>query len=224
MVADSRRKVGLFGGTFDPVHKGHVAVAEYVLDQVPLDDIYFIPAPHPPHKSHIAAPFHHRVAMLELALEHHQACHISLIESEYDGPSYTIHTVRKFKEQKNERYVLIIGADSLVDLPGWYQADQLIRSVDFIVVSRHGVDHDKVKNALHRLDASYTYDSATQLYHLEDGHFIRYLDGVHWPVSSSALRNQLAKGDRVSMIDNKVLSYIHKHHLYCSPLQREIHS
>lgn len=224
MADNNRRKVGLFGGTFDPVHKGHVAVAEYVLDKAPLDDIYFIPAPYPPHKSHIAAPFHHRVAMLELALEHNSACHISLIESEYDGPSYTVYTVRKFKQQNDVDCVLIIGADSLVDLPNWYKADELIGSVDFIVVSRQGVDHEKVKKALHLLGASYTCDRATQLYQLDNGHSIRYLDGAHWPVSSSALRTQLARGDSVSMIDNRVLSYIHKHHLYRSPAQREIHS
>ncbi|PID71670.1 MAG: nicotinate (nicotinamide) nucleotide adenylyltransferase [Desulfobulbus propionicus] len=213
MSADYRRKVGLFGGTFDPVHKAHVALAEYVLGQVALDSIFFIPAAHPPHKSHIAASYHHRVAMLELALKHNSALHVSLIESEYDGPSYTIHTLRQLQQQNDEQYVLIIGADSLVDLPNWYHAGELIDSVDFIVVSRQGVDHDTMGETLRLLDVSYTCDDQ-ELYRLGNGRFIHYLDGFHLPVSSSSLRDQLRTDTGVPMLNQQVLFYIRKHNLY----------
>ena len=144
--------VAIFGGTFDPVHRGHLAVARAAQRACKLGRIYFVPADVPPHKQRLPiTPFHHRYAMLALALRGQKAFIPSLIESRDDGlgneagrreprPNYTIDTVRRFRKllPKGDRLFFLIGIDAFVDLPTWYKPAELAKEVEFIVVSRPG--------------------------------------------------------------------------------------
>ncbi len=218
-VPEEGHAVGLFGGTFDPVHQGHLDLARYVLDRCRLDRLLFIPAPLPPHKRQPAVSFVHRVAMIEAALAEcpgdRGRLRCSCVEETLPLPSYTIHTVEALiKAQAGHRFFLIIGADSLLDLPHWHRIEELLALVNLIVVNRDRITTDKVGRALASLDASYTFDAQQGLWFGRGGRTVEYLDDIELPVSSSSIREELARGKVPAMLPPAVLAYIKQQHLY----------
>jgi nicotinate-nucleotide adenylyltransferase len=116
-------RVGVFGGTFDPVHYGHLILAEQCREQGRLDEILFVPAPRPPHKPRPCARFEQRVEMLALALAGNAAFRIEEVEKERDGPSYTVDTLVELRKRRpNDELLLLVGADTIRDLPQWSPA------------------------------------------------------------------------------------------------------
>ena len=170
--------IGLFGGTFDPVHRGHLAFAQEALDRYKLHRIYFVPANVPPHKQHQPlSPFVHRFAMLALATARQKAFIPSLLEApppEEDAaairtnpirsnpvrsnnksagqekPNYTIDTVRRLKQsfKASDKLFVLIGMDAFADIAKWHQAEALFRECEFIVANRPGYSLADVANAL----------------------------------------------------------------------------
>lgn len=133
-------RVGIFGGTFDPVHLGHLAVAEQCREQGALDEVWFVPAPRPPHKlDRGVTPFGQRVEMLALAIAGNPAFRIDEIEKERTGPSYTADTLDEFaRRQPDLELHLLIGSDCLPDLPRWYQPERILERATLLVVARPG--------------------------------------------------------------------------------------
>ena len=145
-----RRSVALFGGTFDPVHTGHIAVAQAAQRRFHLDVIHFVPSSHPPHKPmRELAPFAHRYAMVSLACSGHPGFVPSLAEAPADGAShvfYSIDTVRRFRrEHPDDHLYFIVGADQFLELPTWRNYETLLDSCDFIVASRPGFRLDALR-------------------------------------------------------------------------------
>src|SRR2546421_10674015 len=120
-MSQSPNKVGVFGGTFDPVHLGHLIMAEQCREQAELDQIWFVPAARPPHKRERSLPpFVHRVEMLALAIAGMPAFRVDELEKDRPGPSYTAETLQTLHERYPETQLsLLLGSDSLPDLPGW---------------------------------------------------------------------------------------------------------
>jgi len=217
--AEKHRRIGLFGGTFDPVHKGHIAAARLAADVLQLNRVVFVPAADPPHKNHTAAPFSHRVAMLELALAGTgDLFALSLVEAQRAAPSYTVETLIEFRKQlSGQRLFFIIGADSLLEIHLWYRYNQLFSLADFIVVSRPGTTDGQVASAIAGLSQGFfvkkpnfhwqSRDGASSLYYLTDGVL---------NISSSALRSELAENKCPDTLPGQVLKYIQAHHLYQS--------
>jgi nicotinate-nucleotide adenylyltransferase len=144
-----RRTVALFGGTFDPIHSGHIAVAQAAQKRFQLDAIYFVPSSRPPHKSKPAlTPFLHRYTMVALGCAHHPYLHPSLAEAP-DGIAhifYTIDTVRRFKREHPEDHLyFIVGADQFLEIPTWKNYEALLDSCDFIIASRPGFRLDALR-------------------------------------------------------------------------------
>ncbi len=136
------KKLGIFGGTFDPVHNGHLLIAETVLTRTEVEEILFLPSARPPHKTdqHIL-PFEHRMHMVRLAIEGKKCMAADDMEFRLGGLSYTVRTLETMKEvHPGVEWHLIIGADSLLGLPAWKEPDRLIREVRFIVYPRAGAD------------------------------------------------------------------------------------
>ncbi len=210
--------IGLFGGTFDPVHQGHLALAGHVLDRCRLDSLLFIPAPAPPHKQPPAASFAHRAAMLAVALADgpdRQRVQLSLIEEELPAPSYTIHTVEALiKRYGPQCFFLIIGADSLLDLPHWHRAGELLALVSLIIVKRDAVSVPIINQALLALDPTFTYDFHQDRWVNAGGGTAQYLADVQLPVASSVIREALGQGRVPAMLPPAVLAYVKQHHLY----------
>lgn len=137
-----RRSIAIFGGTFDPIHSGHIAVAQAAQRRFHLDAIHFIPSSRPPHKSQQElTPFIHRYAMVALACAEHPGFLPSLAEAPAAHPHvfYSIDTVRKFRRDHPEDHLyFMIGADQFLEFPTWKSYEQLLDSCDFIVASRPG--------------------------------------------------------------------------------------
>jgi len=146
-----RRSVALFGGTFDPVHAGHIAVAQAAQKRFHLDATYFIPSSSPPHKTKPAlTPFVHRYAMVALACADHPGLIPSLAEGPVDGVAahvfYTIDTVKRFRrEHPNDHLYFILGADQFLEIPTWKSYESLMDSCDFIIASRPGFRLDALR-------------------------------------------------------------------------------
>ena len=142
--------MALFGGTFDPVHTGHIAVAQAAQRRFHLDAIYFVPSSHPPHKPlRELTHFPHRYAMVALACGGHPGFIPSLAEAPADGSShvyYSIDTVRRFRREHAEDHLyFIVGADQFLELPTWRNYEALLDLCDFIIASRPGFRMDALR-------------------------------------------------------------------------------
>lgn len=139
---DSRpRRLGLFGGSFNPIHNGHLAIARKAHEILALDRTLFIPTGDPPHKQDRAlAPAHHRYEMVRLAIADMPEFELSDIELSRQGKSYSIDTVRELQRQcgSGTRLYFLIGLDAFLDLPSWREPDALLAACSFVVISRPG--------------------------------------------------------------------------------------
>jgi nicotinate-nucleotide adenylyltransferase len=144
-------KIALFGGTFDPVHLGHLAVARAAAEKFGLGRVYFTPADIPPHKQKKElTDFQHRFAMLALATADDPRFVPSLLDAHTGHPNYSINTVRRLKStlKKTDKLYFLIGIDAFKDISTWRQPEELLEEVEFIVVSRPGYTLADVGRAL----------------------------------------------------------------------------
>jgi nicotinate-nucleotide adenylyltransferase len=227
--------IGLFGGTFDPIHRGHTALASAALERCKLNRIYFVPASIPPHKQkQPLTPFVHRFAMLTLATAQEKAFIPSLLEEPEEPasasrkertlkPNYTIDTVRRLKEslKHSDRLFLLIGIDAFAEIAQWHQAEALFGECEFIVASRPGYSLADVANALP--ENLRPRPEVTRPFHKQvatgdlvlTGATIHLLEKVHQPVSATAIREAAAAGKPLArLVDASVADYIKKMGLY----------
>jgi len=142
-------RVGVFGGTFDPIHIGHLVIAEEAWMELELERVVFIPAGLPPHKlDHVMSPVEHRLAMVELAIASNPHFAVSRVDIDRFGPCYTVDTIELLKDEwgGGVEVYFIMGSDSLLDILTWHNPRRLIRLCRFAVVSRPGyqVDFDEL--------------------------------------------------------------------------------
>lgn len=162
-MEDRKMKIGLMGGTFDPIHNGHLVLAEQVRTRFQMDKIIFIPSGIPPHKDTVVSK-EHRYEMTKLAIEDNAFFEISTIELDQENKTYAIDTVKKIKEIYGEstEVFFITGADAMIDLPNWKNFEELLSLCKFIGSTRPGIEDselagqidDIVKN--HKADITIT--------------------------------------------------------------------
>ena len=230
--------IGLFGGTFDPIHKGHVALARAARERCKLSRILFVPANIPPHKQgHPLLPFAHRYAMFALATAQEKDFVPSLLEAPEDSgpdsaakvkaraakPNYTIDTVRQIKKgfKQSDQLFLLIGIDAFADIAKWHQAETLFRECAFVVASRPGFSLADVANALPgslrpRVEVTRPFHKQAASGDLVlKGVTVHLLDEVYQPVSSTAIRETAAAGKPLGrFVEPAVADYIKKMGLY----------
>jgi nicotinate-nucleotide adenylyltransferase len=186
-------KIGIFGGSFDPVHKVHLRIAREAVRQFSLDRIFFVPAFIPPHKRErrLTAAIH-RLNMLKKAVAKTEKFRISRYEISRKGVSYTIETLRKFRKRfPSAELILIIGSDSLEQIPAWKDADKIIRMALLAVYERSGCPIDA---------AAYPH---------------RRIQGKRFEVSSTAIRKQVEMKKPVrGLVPESVWKYIKDKKLY----------
>ncbi len=229
--------IGLFGGTFDPIHRGHLALARAALEQYKLHRIHFVAANNPPHKQRQPlAPFVHRFAMLVLATAEEKAFLPSLLEAPVDGtspkgkdrqekPNYTIDTVRRMKQSFKavDKLFLLVGMDAFADVAKWHQAEALFRECEFVVASRPGYSLADVANALPEslrprpeVMRPFHKHAATGDLVLR-GATIHLVGDLQQPASATAIRQAAAAGKPLGRwVDPPVAEYIRKMGLYRS--------
>jgi nicotinate-nucleotide adenylyltransferase len=230
--------IGLFGGTFDPIHRGHLALARAARERCKLARIVFVAANIPPHKQgQPLLAFAHRYAMIALATAEEKDFTPSLLEAPEDSgsesagkekargakPNYTIDTVKRLKQSfKNaDRLFLLIGIDAFADIAKWHQAEALFRECEFVVASRPGFSLADVANALPaslrpRVEVTRPFHKQAATGDLVlKGVTIHLLDEVYQPISSTAVRDAAAAGKPLGrLVEPAVADYIKKMGLY----------
>ncbi len=135
-------RIGLFGGTFDPIHLGHLILAERCREDAGLDEVWFLPSYRPPHKAGAAVTrFEHRCDMVALAIVGQPLFRVEPIEKELPPPSYTAETLAELRRRRpDDSFALILGADSLIDLPHWHEPRRVLEQAEVVVAPRPGVE------------------------------------------------------------------------------------
>ncbi len=196
-------RIGILGGTFDPVHYGHLVIAEDARAYLNLERVLFIPALHPPHKTHrIYSSFEHRANMVRLAIEGNAQFSTSLIEAERPGLSYTVDTLRQLHVDLggDTDLFFIVGMDSLVNLPHWYKPEELLSLCRLVVAERAGYQADLA--ALNRLLPSLAER-------------LELIDTPELSISSSDLQRRVFAGMPIRyQVPLAVEEYIRLHQLY----------
>jgi nicotinate-nucleotide adenylyltransferase len=201
-------RTAIFGGTFDPIHSAHLEMAHRAAEQFRLDQVLFIPAGNPPHK-HADASFEHRYRMVELACAADPRFIASRLEEGF-AKSYSIDTIERVKAMSaaapnaaaphaaatpntdgNGALFFIIGSDAFAEIQTWHRWEEVIRAVDFIMMGRPG----------HEIAGP-------------PGARVHRLDSVELPVSSSDIRDALARGVAPPELPSAIADYIHDHRLY----------
>lgn len=202
-----KRRVGVIGGTFDPVHYGHLVIAEEVYAALDLAEMVFVPAGHPPHKpDSLVATARHRLAMLELAIANNAHFSISRVDLERPGPSYTVETLRQLRQQWGEQTAIyfLIGWDSLEDFLTWHDPAGVLEQLSYLVaVRRPGYAEeseyrDSLEARLPGIKQRLVVVSAPQL-----------------EISSTDLRTRIAEGRPIKyQVPESVEQYIEQFRLY----------
>ena len=203
----STRRVGVLGGTFDPVHYAHLVIAEEVYAALDLSEVVFVPAGHPPHKPQsLVAAAHHRVAMLELAIAGNPHFSISLVDLERPGPSYTVDTLRLLRQQWGEQTSLyfVIGWDSLEDFLTWRDPAGVLAQLSYLVaVRRPGYNEENG----YRASLEARLPGITQR--------LLVVPAPQLEISSTDLRERVAEGRPIKyQLPQPVEHYIEQNNLY----------
>jgi nicotinate-nucleotide adenylyltransferase len=201
------RHIGVIGGTFDPIHFGHLVIAEEVYATLNLAQMVFVPAGQPPHKpERVVTSAQDRLAMLQLAIASNPHFTISMVDLERPGPSYTVETLRLLREQWGEQTAIyfVIGRDSLEDLLDWYDPVGILEQLDYLVaVKRPGYTEEK----------SYIERLEERLPGIRQRLII--MSAPQLDISATELRQRVAEGRPIKyQVPEVVEQYILQHGLY----------
>ncbi|MDQ7794035.1 MAG: nicotinate-nucleotide adenylyltransferase [bacterium] len=199
-------RLGIMGGTFDPIHLGHLVAAEAAREQFGLDQVIFVPARLPPHKlDRPVTAAEHRLAMVLLATANHPRFFVSRVELDRPGPSYTVDTLRSFRrEHPGAALYFITGADAVLELDGWKEPGELLRLCRLVVVSRPGYDRERLRAKAASLEG-------------ETGCRIEELAAPALDISSGELRQRVIQQKSLRyLVPREVRDYILKQGLYQS--------
>lgn len=197
------KKYGIFGGSFNPIHYGHLMICEYIKEEMGLDKVIFIPTGNPPHKE-IGVSAKDRYEMVRLAISPNPDFEISDIETTRVNLSYTVDTIRELKKiYKEEKLYFLIGLDSLFQLKTWKKIDDLSQEIEFVVALRPGyIDKEEINREIDFLRENF-------------GTKINLIKTPLYEISSTDLRKRIHEGKSLRyLIPKKVLDYIEESGFY----------
>lgn len=203
MIRDKARRVGVFGGTFDPIHIGHLILAEEAWFQLKLDRVYLAPAGDPPHKQgRKLTPVEHRLRMAQLATADIEYIRVSRIDADRPGPHYAADMVRLMRQQlePSAEIYFLMGMDSLRDLPAWHEPAWLVENCKLVALSRHDVklDWNRLEVALPGIRER-----------------VIILDMPELEIASHTIQQRVRSGQPIRhQVPRAVEEYIHTYHLY----------
>ncbi|HEY8449087.1 MAG TPA: nicotinate-nucleotide adenylyltransferase, partial [Bacillota bacterium] len=200
-------RIGILGGTFDPIHYGHLIVAEAARTALALDSIVFVPCGQPPHKDPCAiTAAEHRYLMTVLATSERRRFRVSRIELDRPGPSYTVDTLREFQrtDGRGAELYFIVGADAFLQMPSWKSPEEVMRLARIVVVNRSGHNGEQLAERLQALQPSLRQR-------------VEIVPSVPIHISAHELRQRLRRGISIrGYVPPPVLTYIEEHALYRS--------
>ncbi|MBE5935649.1 MAG: nicotinate-nucleotide adenylyltransferase [Lachnospiraceae bacterium] len=198
-------RIGIMGGTFNPIHNGHIKLAKTAYKQLNLDKVWFMPSKNPPHKkNNNIASENHRVNMIKLAIDLYKEFELSEVELQRDGTTYTVDTLAYLKEMyPDDEFFFILGADSLINIEQWYKPEVLFSLTHFVVASRDDVNKSELYTHCEYLKNKYTNVNIS----------ILNMDKIK--VSSTELRKIYRDyNHKHHNIDSKVYKYIMDNKVY----------
>ncbi|MDU2374178.1 nicotinate-nucleotide adenylyltransferase [Peptoniphilus harei] len=197
------KKYGIFGGSFDPIHYGHLMICEYIKEEMGLDKVIFIPTGNPPHKD-LGVSAEDRYEMVRIAISPNPDFEISDIETTRVNLSYTVDTIRELKKiYKEEKLYFLIGLDSLFQLKTWKKIGDLSQEIEFVVALRPGyINKEEIDNEIDFLRENF-------------GTKINLIKTPLYEISSTDLRDRIHEGKSLRyLIPKKVLDYIEESGFY----------
>jgi nicotinate-nucleotide adenylyltransferase len=211
--------IGILGGTFNPIHLGHLRAAEEVREEQGLDEMWFVPAALPPHKQPaVLVSAAHRLRMVELAVRGVPGFRVSSIELERSGPSYTIDTLTAIRAQVGvgTRLVFVLGSDAFAELHTWKRYAEIFGACDLVVVARPPAP---ARLAIGQIPlaarGAFWYDSASGSFRHESGHVLRLQQITGLDISAESIRTRLAARRSIRfLVPSDVESYIAEYGLY----------
>ncbi len=216
-------RIGLFGGTFDPIHNGHLRAALDTCESFSLDRCILIPAAKPPHKAgKPVSGVDHRLAMARIAVEGLEALAVSEAEARRAGPSFTIDTVRHFQHEFKEgtSLFLILGADTFFEIDTWHAWQELAESIPFLVMTRPGDSEADFVSSLDtfissRIAEGYRYNRDRRGFFHPGRPPIQYVPVTMLDISSTDIRSRIGRGRSIRfLLPEKVERYIREKGLY----------
>lgn len=217
----STRRLGVLGGTFDPIHYGHLDAGDAAQRALDLEQVCVIPARHPPHRRadpHASA--RHRVALVALAIEPRDGWRISDAELRRQGPSYTFDTLRELQTKgwTPSQIFFILGADAFADIATWRRFPEVLDEANFVAIARPGSSLDA---SLGRTDAVAARVKTLEALHAPSGGTgVFPIEAQTRDISSSEVRRRLAAGESIDdLVPPAVATYIAAHHLYVASSQ-----
>lgn len=207
MIRDKKNRIGIMGGTFDPIHVGHLILGEAAYQQFHLQKVWFLPSGNPPHKRDRqgGATDQQRVEMVRRAIATNPHFSLSLLEMHEDGYSYTYRTLEQLNEQyPDTEFYFIIGADSLFSFDSWREPQRIADACQLVAAARNQIPDEKLEDALRSMSRKYHRD------------FLK-LDTPNLDISSAHLREMIRKNESVKyyLLDS-VIEYIQEQHIYRS--------
>jgi nicotinate-nucleotide adenylyltransferase len=211
-------RIGLMGGTFNPVHIAHLRIAEEAREQCGLDRVVFIPAADPPHKPLAGEiPFSRRFEMVRLAIAGNPAFELSAIEGHRGGKSYSIDTIAGFlAAHPGDGLYFIIGSDSFLEIGLWYRYAEIFRSCSLVVVERPGRPVGDPLEALPvAIRGEFIYNAASHRLEHQSGQVVSFLRGCPLDISSSEIRRLAVSGRSITyLVPHEVEAYIKEQRIY----------
>jgi nicotinate-nucleotide adenylyltransferase len=207
-------RIGLFGGSFNPIHLGHLRAAEEDREAMGLDLVYFVPAASPPHKSPIGlALAEHRLQMVRLATKGNRFFMVSDVEVRRSGSSFTIDTVRYFRTtmRSQPELYLIMGGDQFAELDTWKEADELTGSCNIVVHTRWDEKHLSAASTIAVVNR-FGYFMNNDFYAHPSGHTLNFITTTFFPISATLIRHKLAARESIRyLVPTDVADYIERH-------------
>jgi len=193
-------RIGLYGGSFNPIHTGHLLIAEFVRDEFLLDEVWFIPSATPPHKQKDAVlPADIRYELVSLAIRDNPTFKVSDLEIQRGGISYTVDTLQQIvrKHKSKDSLFWFIGMDNLIDFPNWHQPEKILELCQLIAVQRNGYSMNQVESSLRKR--------------------VLFSRAPLIEISSSSIRERIKKQHSIRyFVPDSVRGFIKTHHLYQS--------
>lgn len=201
----NKLRYAIMGGTFDPIHFGHLAAAEAVKEELHCDKVLFIPSGNPPHKKmRTLTDVKHRFTMTAMAVSSNPDFELSNIEISRTGYTYTLDTVKQLLDfyNNNVELIFITGADAILEVETWYKVEELLKLCSFVAVNRPGYEKSKLEQKLQYLQSKYN----SRLYSID-------VPGLN--ISSTDIRNRVKEGRSIKyLVPEEIEKYIYKYELY----------
>jgi len=211
-------RLGILGGTFDPIHFGHLRIAEEICEEMDLEKVLLIPGGLPPHKyKESITPFHDRLAMTRIAAQDSSLLEVLDLEGRRNGPSYSIETLREIHRlyKDNVDIFFIIGMDAFLEIKTWKEYKNLFKESNFVVLKRPGFSFEELEPFIISMEVGFKRMSDSNIFATPSGNLLIYKEATLMDISSTRIREMVAAGRSIRfLLPEAVRVYIIEKSLY----------